>query len=134
MKILLDTNIAIWSVCNTEKIPEIILEQISDENNEIFVSTASIWEIAIKSISKPDKIPINEIDFIDYCHQISFDFLPIKISHITNIRNLKTKSEEFIHKDPFDNIIVVQSVVENMKLFTSDNVLSNYKYNNIVIV
>lgn len=134
MKILLDTNVAIWSVCNTEKIPKTIIEKISDENNEIFVSTASIWEITIKSISKPDKIPINEIDFIDYCRQISFDFLPIKMSHITNLRNLKTKSKEFVHKDPFDNIIVSQSVAEGMTLFTSDDLLSKYNYDKIVVV
>ena len=56
------------------------------------------------------------------------------MSHITNLRNLKTKTKEFFHKDPFDNLIVAQSVVENMKLFTSDSALANYNYNNIVIV
>lgn len=134
MRILLDTNIAIWSICDTQRIPNLILDQISDENNEVFVSIASVWEVAIKNISKPDKIPISETDFIDYCKQVNFEFLPIKISHITNLRYLKAKSEEFVHKDPFDNIIVSQSVVEGMTLLTSDDLLSKYNYDKIVVV
>lgn len=134
MRILLDTNIAIWSVCDTQRIPNLILDQISDENNEVFISTASVWEVAIKNISKPDKIPISETDFIKYCKQVNFDFLPIEISHITNLRYLKVKNEEFVHKDPFDNIIVSQSVVEDMTLFTSDDLLSKYNYDKIVVV
>lgn len=134
MRILLDTNIAIWSVCDTQRIPNLILDQIGDENNEVFISTASAWEVAIKNISKPDKIPIGEIDFINYCKQVNFDFLPIKISHITNLRYLKARCEAFVHKDPFDNIIVSQSVVEGMTLFTSDDLLSKYNYDKIVVV
>ena len=134
MRILLDTNIAIWSVCDTQRIPNLILDQISDENNEVFISTASVWEVAIKNISKPDKIPISETDFINYCKQVNFDFLPIEIRHITNLRYLKVKNEEFVHKDPFDNIIVSQSVVEDMTLFTSDDLLSKYNYDKIVVV
>ena len=134
MRILLDTNIAIWSVCDTQRIPNLILDQISDENNEVFISTASVWEVAIKNISKPDKIPISETDFINYCKQVNFDFLPIEISHITNLRYLKVKNEEFVHKDPFDKIIVSQSVVEDMTLFTSDDLLSKYNYDKIVVV
>lgn len=133
MRILLDTNIAIWSICDTQRIPNLILDQISDENNEVFISIASVWEVAIKNISKPDKIPISETDFINYCKQVNFDFLPIEISHITNLRHLKAKYEEFVHKDPFDNLIVSQSVVEGMTLFTSDDLLSKYNYDKIVV-
>ena len=133
MRILLDTNIAIWSVCDTQKISNKIFKYISDENNEVYVSLASVWEIAIKSMLKPDKIPIREKEFIDYCNQLNFVFLSIIPNHIMNLRYLKSKSKDFTHKDPFDNIIVAQSVVEDLKLFTSDRTLLNYNYNNIVI-
>ena len=134
MRMLLDTNVAIWSVCDTEKIPSAVLEQISDRGNEVFISIASIWEIAIKNIAKPDKIPINEIKFIEYCRQVGFEFLPIKTKHIMKLRHLKTKQDGFIHRDPFDNIIVAQSVDEDMNLFTSDKALINYNYDNIVLI
>ena len=134
MRILLDTNIAIWSVCDIEKIPSAVFEQISDRSNEIFISLASIWEIAIKNIAKPKKIPIDEKKFIEYCQQVSFEFLPIKMKHITKLRYLNTKQEGFIHRDPFDNIIVAQSVDEGIKLFTSDKALINYNYDNIVLI
>ena len=130
MRILLDTNVAIWSVCDTEKIPNSVLELISDVNNDVFISFASVWEIAIKNISKPDKIPISEKDFIRYCNKMGFEFLPVKLNHIMKLRYLKPKKSEFIHKDPFDNIIVAQSIAEGFKLFTSDNTLSNYNNNN----
>ena len=134
MRILLDTNVAIWSVCDTQKLSDSVLENISDINNDIFVSMASVWEIAIKNISKPHKIPIGEKVFISYCNQLNFEFLPIKLNHIMGLRYLKSKNKDFIHKDPFDNIIVSQSIVEDLELYTSDNVLSNYNHNNITIV
>ena len=134
MRILLDTSIAIWSICDTQKLPNKYIEQIGDENNEIFVSIASVWEIAIKNIAKPDKIPINENDFIKYCNQLNFDFLPIKINHIVNLKQLKFKTNGYIHKDPFDNIIVTQCMVEKTTLFTSDRKLSNYNYKKIVVI
>lgn len=130
MRILLDTNVAIWSVCDTQKLSDSVLENISDINNDIFVSMASVWEIAIKNISKPHKIPIGEKDFISYCNQLNFEFLPIKLNHIMGLRHLKSKNKDFIHKDPFDNIIVSQSIVEDLELYTSDNALLNYNHNN----
>lgn len=134
MRVLLDTSVAIWSICDTQRIPDLVLEYISDEKNEIFVSIASVWEVAIKNISKPNKIPIKVKEFISYCNLLNFNFLPIKLNHIISLNNLKYKNNEFVHKDPFDNIIVAQSIVEELKLYTSDKVLSNYSYNNITII
>ena len=59
MKILIDTHIAIWAVMNDSKLPERAKEIILDKENEIFYSTASVWEIAIKHMLHPDRIRIN---------------------------------------------------------------------------
>ena len=134
MRILLDTNVAIWSVCDTDKIPDSALELISDVNNDVFISLVSVWEIAIKNISKPNKIPINEKDFIRYCYKLGFQFLPMKLNHIISLRYLKLKKRDFVHKDPFDNIIVAQSISEGIELLTSDKLLSNYDHDNITII
>lgn len=56
MKILIDTHIAIWAVLNDAKLPYKAKDIILDERNEIFYSTASIWEITIKHMLHPDKI------------------------------------------------------------------------------
>ena len=59
MKILIDTHIAIWAVLNDPKLPKQAKNIILDEENEIFYSTASIWEITIKHMLHPDKIRIS---------------------------------------------------------------------------
>ena len=59
MKILIDTHIAIWAVQNDLKLPEKAKDMILDGRNEIFYSTASVWEITIKHMLHPDKLRIN---------------------------------------------------------------------------
>ena len=59
MKILIDTHIAIWAVLNDPKLPKRAKNIILDEANEIFYSTASVWEITIKHMLHPDRIRIN---------------------------------------------------------------------------
>ena len=60
MKVLIDTHIAIWAVLNDPKLPERARDIILDRENEIFYSTASVWEITIKHMLHPDKLRINE--------------------------------------------------------------------------
>lgn len=59
MKVLIDTHIAIWAVLNDPKLPERARDIILDRENEIFYSTASVWEITIKHMLHPDKLRIN---------------------------------------------------------------------------
>ncbi|MCM1538553.1 MAG: type II toxin-antitoxin system VapC family toxin, partial [bacterium] len=59
MRILIDTHIAIWAVPNDSKLPERAKDLILDESNEIFYSTASVWEVTIKHMLHPDKIRLD---------------------------------------------------------------------------
>lgn len=131
---LIDTHIAIFTICNHNKLNDDFVSLIEDLNCKVFVSTASIWEVAIKSIKHPDKIPVNEKEFIKYCEKMEFEFLPIRINHILNIRNLKVKNKDIIHNDPFDKLLVSQSICENLTLYTRDTILLNYDVQNIKIV
>ena len=51
-------------------------------------------------------MPISEKEFINFCKKMEFEFMPIKLAHIMNIRTLKLKDENITHKDPFDKIII----------------------------
>lgn len=134
MMILLDTNVAIWSILKSDRLPEDIIKQIKDKRNEVLVSSISVWEVAIKSMKSPKSIPIDENIFVSCCVKMEFKILPLKIKHINGIRDLKIKKKGFIHKDPFDKMIISQSVSENMKLYTSDKIFGNYNYNNIEVI
>lgn len=134
MKLLLDTHIAIWTIINSEKLPKHIIDDIENYDNEIFVSMASIWEIAIKSAKSKDKIDLNEKTFVEYITKMDFSILPIKFRHIANLRKLKVNNEKIVHKDPFDRMLISQAEMEEMLFITKDEKNANYKYEKIKII
>lgn len=134
MNILIDTNIAIFAMSDNNKLNNNFIKILESLDNRIFVSMASVWEVAIKSIKHPDKIPVNETQFIKCCEEMEFEILPIKVSHLINLRNLKLKDDNIIHNDPFDRLLLSQSVCENLTLYTKDTALLNYDVENIKII
>lgn len=134
MNILIDTNIAIFAMSDRKQLNDSFISLLENLNNRVFVSVTSILEVAIKSIKHPDKIPMNEKQFVKLCEELEFDLLPIKASHIFNLRNLKLKDNKIIHKDPFDKLLISQSICEGMTFCTKDVSLQNYDTNNILAV
>lgn len=65
---------------------------------------------------------------------MKFEFLLIKINHIATVKKLKAKDETILHKDPFDKLLLSQSVCENLTFCTRDTILLNYSVQNIKIV
>lgn len=59
-------------------------------------------------------MPITEKEFVGFCQEMEFEFLPIKLAHVMNLRNLKLRSENISHKDPFDRMLIAQSEYENL--------------------
>ena len=135
MNILIDTHIAIWAMINRKKLTNDLINDINNLNNQIYVSIISVWEVAIKNMKYGiDGMPLTESMFAKYCEEMEFELLPIKIKHISNIRNLKIKNDKIIHKDPFDKMLISQSICENLTFCTRDSVLLNYDVPNIKIV
>jgi len=66
MNILLDTRIALWALTDDPKLTAAARRLILDADNRIFTSVASMWEIAIKKASKPDRIPVSGIEFLHF--------------------------------------------------------------------
>ena len=134
MKILLDTHIAIWSIMDTKRLPQSLIDDIENYDNEVFVSMVSVWEVALKSAKSSEKIPIDEKKFLEYITKMDFNILPIKTRHIMNLRQLSVYDDNIIHKDPFDRMLVAQTDVEDMLLYTKDEKMANYKVNNINLI
>lgn len=118
MHYLLDTHIIIWWAENSKKLKPEYKKIIADGNNIIFASVASVWEIVIKTKLKKVKLkaPIDEI--IKKC---GFNIIDINLAHVLELNKLKN-----YHKDPFDRILIAQSIVEKMKLVTQDKLIKKY--------
>ena len=134
MKILIDTHIAIWAMTDRNKLPKEFLDKLKDLNNKIYVSIVSVWEVAIKNIKNNKKMPMTEKDFVDFCKGMDLEIMPVKLAHIMNLRNLKMKNENILHKDPFDRMMIAQCEHEDIEFWTRDENLKNYNYDKIYIV
>ena len=118
MKLLLDTNVVIWLSEDNPRIHQ-IKPLLFSEDTELFISTVSWWEIAIKI--KAGKLDIN----YDYIHSCAKKCKYIELP-ITN-RYLKIYSElPVIHKDPFDHMLLAQAITCPMRLITGDALLADY--------
>ena len=124
MSYLLDTRSLIWFALDNPKLSPTARGLIEDLGNEVFISTASIWEIAIKvSISK---LPLNRPypDFIDECFGPQmFELLPIKPAHTIQLAALPFPTR---HRDPFDRLLVAQAIVEGIPILSADVALDAY--------
>lgn len=126
MKILIDTHIAIWAVLNDIKLSEKAKEILLDNKNEIFYSTASVWEITIKHMLHPDKIRMNGSLLGKGCEDNGYEVLPILNKHVSALETLKRQENAPKHNDPFDRIMVAQAKAEGMMFLTHDSLIPYY--------
>ncbi|MDO4224209.1 MAG: type II toxin-antitoxin system VapC family toxin [Acinetobacter sp.] len=122
MKLLLDTHAFIWFIHDSPKLSNLAKSLIVNPNNECFISLASIWEMSIKSSMGKLDIPLPIHDLYEQ-HIVGNDMelLPITIHHIEKVHELP-----FYHKDPFDRMIIAQSIVENMTIISCDSAYHDY--------
>ena len=126
MRVLLDTHIILWALIDSEKLPSKAREIISDTENEIFYSLVSAWEVAIKHLSHPDRIPVSENDFLDYCNQTDYNQLTVSENHILTLKTLHRLEDAPSHNDPFDRLLLSQAKSEGMVFMTHDSLIPYY--------
>lgn len=122
MKLLLDTHVILWALEDSARLPLFIREQLISESNEIYVSSMSLLEIAIKHKKSPDKMPYSAEQIRDYCQRAGYIFLSLSLDSI----HVYEQYDFSIHLDPFDQILVAQSICNNMRLITHDEKLKLY--------
>lgn len=120
MNYLLDTNILIYTLCNPSALSDVAKQIISLEPN-INVSIASFWEIAIKQTLGKLNIKLSIQHIAQICISRNINILPISSNEIEGIKELP-----FIHKDPFDRLIVSQAIKNDLCLVTSDQLIPKY--------
>ena len=122
MKLLLDTHIFLWFISGDSRLPILFRNEIQDPNNSVFLSVASLWEIIIKY--KIGKLPLPQSPEIyipreRQKHQIRS--LPISESSLKHLVSLPA-----LHRDPFDRLLISQTLSSNLTIVTIDQEILNY--------
>ncbi len=126
MKFLLDTHILLWALTGDAKLPQSAQDIISDMNNEIFYSSASVWEVAIKHANHPDIMPVSAKMLSEYCQTAGYQMLPITDDHVFSLDTLYRSKNAPRHNDPFDRIMIAQAKAEELRFITHDALLPYY--------
>lgn len=134
MRILLDTHICIWLMLGSDRLSPFAAKLLEDSSNELYISTASIWEVAIKNKKHPDSFSITPEVLIDCCKKYGIERVDINDEHIVNIKNLKQKPDSPVHSDPFDRMILSQAIIEGVYLLTHDSKIASYEYEDIMLI
>lgn len=126
MALLLDTQVLIWLEEVPERIPEKVRDRIFTEP-VVYLSQVSVWELAIKiKIGKLSlKQPLQTF-IVNFLIGYRFKLLDIDLSHIYQTERLTLH-----HKDPFDRLIIAQSLIENMEIVSSDEIFDAYEVKRI---
>jgi len=123
VRALLDTHAFLWWIVGDERLSDSASRAIADRRNEIFVSAASIWEIAIKGRLGRLSIPGDPGAFIGgQIVENSFRGLPIVAGHALRVWDLPDH-----HQDPFDRLLVAQAQVEGLTLVSRDRQVARYE-------
>ena len=132
MKILLDTHIALWSVLQSDKLSEKEKNLLLDEENEIYYSVISIWEVEIKHGINPKNMEVSAEEFRELCTAAGFIEVPLEAQHIFQIDSLKPKDGYPMHKDPFDRVLLAQSISEDLYFMTHDDKIRTFQTDKII--
>lgn len=120
-KFLTDTHVLIWLAEEPGKISNLV-EPLLNSDNELLLSYVSIWEMAIKIKTGKLKLAMNLEDFVTKAvEKHSLHFLPVSLEHI-----YQTDKLELLHKDPFDRLLIAQSIVERISVISSDTAFDAY--------
>ena len=117
-KYILDTHVFLWWMSDADRLSQEVFDIISDTSNQIYISSATIWEIAIKEALGKLKVDA------DLSRAIEMNrFRELKVSAVCANA---TKKLELIHRDPFDRMLIAQAIERDMTLITADRFIVQY--------
>ncbi len=121
MNLLLDTHVALWAITDSPKLPKKVRELIESPKSSVWISAATVWEIAIKHGLGRGDMPVSGQAALLYFQESGYRFLPVEPEHDAAIEDLPAH-----HADPFDRILVDQALVEPMRLITHYSVVARF--------
>ena len=122
MKVLLDTHAFLWLMIDDPRLSATARATFQGINNELFLSLASVWEMAIKAGLQKLKLPAPARDYVvTRTKRHNIRLLDISLEHCSRVESLP-----FHHKDPFDRMIIAQAIIENLPILTDDKDFDSY--------
>ena len=122
MKLLLDSNVLLWSIFDRKRLSSKVRKLIDDDAHEIFVSVASVWELSIKVAKGKLGMPGGSIRYVmEQIERTGATVLPLADRYILRVERLPHH-----HGDPFDRMIVAQALEEGCAILSSDAALAAY--------
>lgn len=121
MRILLDTHTILWFLNGDVNLSPKAREMIISENNQVHVSIVSLWEMAIKVSLNKLSVEKGLRHIFSLIRENGFHILPLTEQHVLTVASLP-----FLHRDPFDRILIAQAEVENLPIITFDPEFSKY--------
>ena len=121
MKFLLDTHVLLWAAGQPDRLAAKARRLMGDPRNELIFSAASLWEIAIKKGLGRDDFQVDARLLRRGLIDNGYSELAITSAHAVAIDSLPP-----IHKDPFDRLLIAQSIMEGITLLTTDPIVAKY--------
>jgi PIN domain nuclease of toxin-antitoxin system len=118
MRLLLDTHIFLWAVSGSAALKP-SARRIIEAADKVYVSAASIWEVAIKS--RLGRIEVDPLSLVAAIDASGFEELAVSAAHAVGVAQLPLH-----HNDPFDRLLVAQALAEPLKLLTADAAVAQY--------
>ncbi|MBN6739539.1 type II toxin-antitoxin system VapC family toxin [Acidithiobacillus sp. MC6.1] len=118
---MLDTHIALWAITDSPKLSQKARDLIQSPKSSVWISTASLWEIAIRHALGRGDMPVSSPEALRYFQESGYQLLPIEAEHAIAVEELPAH-----HQDPFDRLLVAQALVEPMRLLTHDPLVARY--------
>ena len=122
MRYLLDTHTSFWYFKATPELPAKIKAIIDDQDNHIYVSIVSVWEIAIKRSLGRENTLCSAQEFIDEVVASGFELLTLKPDHVRPVETLP-----YHHRDPFDRLLICTAMAEDMTFLSADENVPKYE-------
>lgn len=125
MRYLLDTHVLIWFDSSPEKLSKKVLDILLNENNDLYISHVSLWEMQIKSQLGKLTLESSLQDLVGSQQRINgLKILNIQAEHIYALESLAS-----YHRDPFDRLLIAQSMIERLAFLTADEKIHQYQNN-----
>lgn len=121
MRLLVDTHLLLWAAVQSRRLPREARRFLEDPANDVYFSAASLWEIVVKAALRRPDFKVDVAVLRPALADMGLKELAVTGAHAERLASLPP-----VHKDPFDRMLVAQSLAEPLVLLTNDRLLAGY--------